>query len=129
MQTNCNSIAENTVYQIFRSAKIRYINQSKINGQSLYFGPLDNSDVEQAIIMGGSQSSEKKDSTSNGSVNNNLTLAPTESKLTYIEIILLVLCGMRIIEMIIYLYVSHLRRMKKKYSGPPNGNGGPNMEI
>lgn len=79
--------------------------------------------------MGGSQSSEKKEVETNGSVNNNLTLAPTESKLTYIEILLLVLCAMRLIEMVIYVYVSHLRRIRRRYTQRTGNNGNDNIEI
>lgn len=80
--------------------------------------------------MGGSQSTEKKGVETHGAVNNNLTLATTETKLFDIEVILLVLCGMRVIEMIIYIYVSHLRRMKRRYTQrPTNNNNGDNIEL
>lgn len=78
--------------------------------------------------MGGSQSTEEKNVETHGTVNNNLTLVPTNTRLTDIEIILLVLCGIRVVEMIIYIYISHLRRLRRKYTQRP-GNNGDNVEL
>lgn len=72
--------------------------------------------------MGSPQSKveEKKTVDSSGVVNNSLVVAE-EISTGRIEILLIILCILKLFEFAYFVYSSHTRRMKKKYTNNTNG--------
>lgn len=63
---------------------------------------------------------EKKSSDSNGVVNNSLVV--TEQLTTSrIGILLMILCALKLFEFVYFIYMRHVRGMKKKYNNNNNG--------
>lgn len=75
-------------------------------------------------IMGGTESKdETKSVDSNGYVNNNVVIQdPISSNSGEIKILLYVICIIKIIELLIFIYKFHRKNLKRKYTNP-NSSG------
>lgn len=71
--------------------------------------------------MGGSTSSEKKTVDSTGAVNNNVVVNG-EVDVSSFEIIILlgIICAIKIMEFIYFIYRRHYQNVKKRHSPPQN---------
>lgn len=72
--------------------------------------------------MGGTKSKTvNKDVDSNGAINNNIVLKNTDVMNVSVEseivILLSIICGIKILEVLLFLYYKHRRGLKKTYSG------------
>lgn len=59
---------------------------------------------------------ENKTVEANGGVNNNMVVSETFNT-TRMEVLLLILCILRLLEFFYFVYSTHTRKIKKKYSG------------
>lgn len=75
-------------------------------------------------IMGGTESKdETKSVDSNGNVNNYVVIQdPISSNSGEIKILLYVICIIKIIELLIFIYKFHRKNLKRKYTNP-NSSG------
>lgn len=76
-----------------------------------------------SYIMGNTDSKEEtKAVDSNGNVNNNVVIQEPNSKNSDIKIVLYIICGIKIIELLIFIYKFHRKNLKRKYISANKGD-------
>lgn len=73
--------------------------------------------------MGSGESKTEKTVDTSGTVNNNVVVT-ADLTMEKTQILLLFLCILKTMEFLYFVYVSHQRKLKKKYGAKP-GNGHP----